>query len=76
MKWVSGIGVHGSNPQLRMSALGHKRTFSEVFVMSALPPKSGHQLSALRCPLCAKNRHCAPQQDLVLFDHLVGGGEQ
>jgi hypothetical protein len=40
MKWVSGIGVHGSNPQLRMSALGHKRTFSEVFVMSALPPKA------------------------------------
>jgi len=27
------------NPRV-MSAMGHKRTFSEVYVMSALPPKA------------------------------------
>jgi len=26
--------------QVPMSALGHKRTFAEVYVMSALPPKA------------------------------------
>jgi hypothetical protein len=30
-------------------------------------PESGHQLSALRCPLSAKSRHCAAS-----LDHLIG----
>ena len=39
-------------------------------------PESGHQLSALGCPLCATSRHSALRQRLVLFDDLVGGGQQ
>ena len=39
-KWGSGVSLHGSNPEPLMSALGQKRTFSEVSVMSALPPKA------------------------------------
>ena len=30
--------------------------------------KSGHQFSALGCPLGAKSRHSAQQQRLALFD--------
>ena len=46
----------------RMSALGHKRTSRRCCLMSALPPKSGHWNSAVKCPLCAKSRHTALQQ--------------
>src|SRR5215469_15224335 len=34
-------------------------------------PKSGHWNSAMRCPLCAKSGHSAPQQ-MYLIDHIVG----
>ena len=39
-KWGSGVGLHSSNPKPPMSALGQKRTFSEVCAMSALPSKA------------------------------------
>ena len=39
-KWGSGVRLHGSNPELRMSALGQKRTLERVQSMSALPPKA------------------------------------
>jgi|SRR6516225_10335989 len=39
-EWASGVSLHGSNPELLMSALGHKRTFSNIPRMSALPPKA------------------------------------
>jgi hypothetical protein len=39
-KWGSEVSVHGSNPQLRMSALGQKRTLKRLHPMSALPPKA------------------------------------
>jgi hypothetical protein len=32
--------LRGNDPQDRMSALGQKQTFSELCVMSALPPKA------------------------------------
>jgi len=32
--------LHGSNPELLMSALGQKRTLAHILVMSALPPKA------------------------------------
>src|SRR5215472_15344481 len=35
-------------------------------------PKSGHWLSALGCPLCAKSRYSAVRRNTSLFDHLVG----
>src|SRR5262249_14053649 len=38
-KWGSEAWLHGSKLELRMSALGQKRT-SEVQSMSALPPKA------------------------------------
>src|SRR6516225_7486142 len=37
-KWGSGIKLHSSNSELPMSALGHKRTFTHLRSMSALPP--------------------------------------
>jgi len=39
-KWGSAISLHGSNPELLMSALGQKRTLVQVGFMSALPPKA------------------------------------
>ena len=39
-KWGLGVSLHGSNLEPLMSALGQKRTFSEVCAMSALPPKA------------------------------------
>jgi len=39
-KWGSEVGLQGSNPEPLMSALGQKRTFSVICVMSALPPKA------------------------------------
>jgi len=37
---VAALAVLDNNPQNRMSALGHKRTFLELCAMSALPPKA------------------------------------
>src|SRR5215471_8917885 len=39
------------------SALGHKRTWKLVRVMSALPPKSRHRSQRLACPLCTTSGH-------------------
>src|SRR5262249_60433282 len=39
-KWGSEAWLHGSKLELRMSALGQKRTSAHVCVMSALPPKA------------------------------------
>jgi hypothetical protein len=58
-----------------MSALGHKRTWSEVFAMSALPPKA--DIAGRDCHVCF-----GPKADIIrrskitLLDHLVGGDEQ
>jgi hypothetical protein len=35
-----GASLHGSNPEPPMSALGHKRTLTGGYTMSALPPKA------------------------------------
>ena len=34
------LGLHGSNPEPLMSALGQKQTLGKVRLMSALPPKA------------------------------------
>src|SRR5262249_48765861 len=39
-KWGLGVRLHGSNPEPLMSALGQKRTFKRLRLMSALPPKA------------------------------------
>jgi hypothetical protein len=39
-KWVSESGLHGSNLEPLMSALGQKQTLGKVQLMSALPPKA------------------------------------
>jgi hypothetical protein len=36
----TGARSHSTNPEPLMSALGQMRTFSEVCVMSDLPPKA------------------------------------
>jgi hypothetical protein len=37
------LGLHGSNLERLMSALGQKRTLTRCFLMSALPPKADIQ---------------------------------
>ena len=38
VEWGSGVALQGSNSEPLMSALGQKRTLSNVASMSALPP--------------------------------------
>jgi hypothetical protein len=49
-----------------MSALGQKRIIEARPRNVRFTPKSGHQFSALRCPLCANSGH-------QLFDYLAHG---
>ena len=60
MKWVSGVSVHGSNPQLRMSALGQKLPRLTQSGVSALPPKAaaGHRRPALQLTAKSARRVC------------------
>jgi hypothetical protein len=51
----AGVKLRSSNFEPSMSALGQKQTLQCILVMSALPPKSGHWLSASGCLLCAKS---------------------
>src|SRR6516165_5107985 len=44
--------------------------------MSALPPKSGHRARRWACPLCANSGQTHRSKKKLLFDHLVGAGEQ
>jgi hypothetical protein len=62
-----GGGLHGSNP---MSALGHKRTFGKVRLMSALPPKADIS-RALGDVRYVPKADYAPQQIATLLDHLI-----
>jgi hypothetical protein len=39
-KWGSGVSLRSGNLKPLMSALGQKRTWQRIFVMSALPPKA------------------------------------
>src|SRR5262245_7075804 len=52
-----------------MSALGQKPDIAARYVMSALPPKSGHVRWHLGMSVSGQKRTHAPQQQL--FDHLV-----
>jgi hypothetical protein len=53
-EWGSGVSLHGSNPEPLMSALGQKRTFSNVRRMSALPPKADIADAMRNAALCQK----------------------
>jgi hypothetical protein len=69
-------GLHGSNPEPLMSALGQKQTFPRVWLMSALPPKAdidGRQFDVRFVP---KADELHRSKTGALFDHLVGAGEQ
>ena len=50
------VSLHGSNSEPLMSALGQKRTFSEVCAMSALHPKADI-FRRWRFLFCANERH-------------------
>src|SRR6516165_10602104 len=68
-KWGSEAWLHGSKLELRMSALGHYRTFGEVETMSALPPKA--DISLVRWNVCFVRR---VQPVDATPSNLTGGG--
>ena len=59
-----------------MSALGHKRTFAMQKGMSAFTPESGHVRSNWGCPLWANSGLMHRSKKFLVFDDLVGAGEQ
>src|SRR5262249_55604560 len=63
--FLGGLVDKDSTYAVCMSALGQKRT-SERPDHVRFTPKSGHRLSALRCPLSAKSGHFASQQDRTI----------
>jgi hypothetical protein len=52
-KWGSRVSVQGSILEQPMSALGQKRTFKRLRLMSALPPKADILHAHIR--FCAMN---------------------
>ena len=58
-----------------MSALGQKQTCAVQNVMSALAPIAD-MCSATRNVRFVPKADYAPQKHTILFDHLVGAGEQ
>jgi hypothetical protein len=67
--------LHGNNFEPPMSALGHKRTLSEVYAMSALPQMQTFVAATGMSALCQKQTFCAAAK-MSIFDHLVGYGER
>src|SRR6516225_6026331 len=59
----------------RMSALGQKQTLQTVTPMSALPPKADIGTRSRHVRFVRKADSCSATI-LLLFDHLVGTGEQ
>ena len=52
-----------AHAELRMPALGHKRTFRGAIVMSALPPKAdirGAKRNVRKVPIADMMRHSGP----------------
>jgi hypothetical protein len=45
------------DPRADQLATSANHSSPAIAFMSALPPKSGHWLSPLGCPLCAESRH-------------------
>src|SRR6516165_1722907 len=68
------VSLHGSNPELLMSALGHKRTLTSAWAMSALPPKADIETQSRDVRFVPKADSCN-ETILSLFDHLVGATE-
>ena len=60
-KWGSGRGLHGSNPEPLMSALGQKQTLQSVRPMSALPPKADIGTQPRMSALCQKQTYAVQQ---------------
>ena len=69
------VGLHGSNPEPLMSALGQKQTSGYLRSMSALPPKAdiGSARRDVRFVPKADSRAAA---NCRLFDHLIGERKQ
>src|SRR6516225_2513256 len=68
-KWGSEAWLHGSKFELRMSALGQKRTCAAHQAMSALPPKSDIKRDIWECPLLAESGHVRLRVAAVLSSH-------
>src|SRR5262249_13319853 len=62
---LAGCRRHGDCQIRAMSALGHKRTFSETCAMSAIPPKA--DITVTPCHVCF-----GPKADIASFDDLIG----
>ena len=63
-KWGSGTSLHGSNPELLMSALGRKQTCAVQKAMSALPPTATAKADSRKgaCLLYPQKPTCALQR--------------
>ena len=59
-----------------MSAAGQSRRFGDVCDMSALPPTTAVMMQCRERQKGAISGREQTQQNLRLFDHLVGAGEQ
>jgi len=64
-EWGSGVSLQGSNPELRISAMGQKRTSEDVQSMSVLPPKA--DIGTHSRDVCL-----VPKADIASVNHLVG----
>ena len=67
---VQGLFLHGSNPEPSMSALGQKRTWQRILLMSALSPKADIKTD-LRNPLAKMQRIFEFGFLLMAFRRLV-----
>jgi hypothetical protein len=78
---MAAMGLKRERGEIRDYAMGSDVRFgSKADIARDQPnvrftPESGHWLSQLRCPLCAKSGHSAMRRKTSLFDHLVGAGK-
>ena len=77
-KATARISLHGINRELPMSALGQKRTWQCIRVMSALPPKADiHRRERhVRFVPGGDLSRCSNVRELRLLYHLIGSHEQ
>ena len=70
------VKLHGNNLEPPMSALGQDGTWQRILLMSALPPKADIGTQSWNVRFVPKADIMRRSKSGLLFDHLVGAGEQ